>query len=390
MLPRIVAVAHKELIDSLRDRRTLVVMLVTAVAAGPLLLMLVMNLVAGQADRARLLRLPVAGADNAPALVAYLKRQEVEILPPPAGYEAAIRNGELDVVLEIDEHFARDTAEGKAAIVRLVYDRSRDRARAAIDQTENLLRQYNRDWGQGRLLLRGVAPEVANPLQVEAHDLATPQSAGSLILFMVAYYGLFAAVMGGMASAIDTTAGERERQSLEPLLITPARPLELVIGKWLAVTALSAAVVIVTLAGFYLTLRFGPLPSVGVPFLFGATEFGRFIAVLLPMILLMPAVLLYIGARGRTFKEAQANTSIVLFVVSVIPVVQMVMQAREPWWLAWVPISAQYSLLNRALRGEGIPAAALAQSYAAPLLVTAIALWAVARLLSRESVLAGR
>src|SRR5665647_864622 len=94
MLPRIVAVAHKELIDSLRDRRTLVVMLVTAVAAGPLLLMLVMNLVAGQADRARLLRLPVAGADNAPALVAYLRRQEVEILPPPAGYEAAVRHCE--------------------------------------------------------------------------------------------------------------------------------------------------------------------------------------------------------------------------------------------------------------------------------------------------------
>ena len=274
--------------------------------------------------------------------------------------------------------------------MRLVYDRSRDRARNSIEQTEALLRTYNREWGQGRLLLRGVAPEVANPLQVEAHDLATPQSSGSLILFMIAYYGLFAAVMGGMAAAIDTTAGERERQSLEPLLITPARPLELVTGKWLAVGMLNAAVVIVTLAGFYLTLRFGPLPSVGVPFLFGAAEFGRFIAVLLPLMFLMPAVLLYIGVRGRTFKEAQSNVSVVLFVVSIIPVVQMFLQAREPWWLGWVPISGQYALLSRALRGEALPVLALAQSYVAPVLLTALALWAVARLLSREAVLAGR
>ena len=112
--------------------------------------------------------------------------------------------------------------------MRLVYDRSRDRARASIDQAEALLRAYNRQWGQTRLLLRGIAPEVGNPLNVETVDLATPQQSGAIVLFLVAFYGLFAAVMGGMAVALDTTAGERERASLEPLLMTPATPLELV------------------------------------------------------------------------------------------------------------------------------------------------------------------
>ncbi|MEP6657471.1 MAG: ABC transporter permease subunit, partial [Betaproteobacteria bacterium] len=217
-----------------------------------------------------------------------------------------------------------------------------------------------------------------------------PQSSGSLILFMIAFYGLFAAVMGAMAAAIDTTAGERERQSLEPLLLTPARPLELAIGKWVAISALNAAVVVVTLAGFYLTLRFFPLPAVGVPFLFGAAEFVRFLVVLAPLMLLMPALLLYVGSRGRTSKEAQANTSVMLFVVSIIPVVQLLLQAREPAWLAWVPISGQYALLGRALRGDVLPMTALAQSYVAPALLTVLALAAVARLLSREAVLAGR
>ncbi|HZQ62659.1 MAG TPA: ABC transporter permease, partial [Casimicrobiaceae bacterium] len=262
-MTRIIAILRKEIVDSLRDRRTLTTMFITAVAAGPLLMILVMNLAAREADRTHTLRLPVVAAERAPALIAFLKREQVEVVDAPADYENGVRAGDLNVVLIIDEHYASDVAQGKAATVRLVYDRSRDRARSSIDQIEMLLRTYNRQWGQGRLLLRGIAPEVANPLQVEAQNLATPQSSGSFLLFMVAYYGLFACVFGGIAAAIDSTAGERERQSLEPLLITPARPVELALGKWLAVIALTAIVVIVTLLGFYLTLRFAPLPAVG-------------------------------------------------------------------------------------------------------------------------------
>jgi hypothetical protein len=108
------------------------------------------------------------------------------------------------------------------------------------------------------------------------------------------------------------------------------------------VVALDGVVVLLTLLGFYLTLRFGPLPAIGIPFLFGMAEVGQFVLALVPMVLLMPAVLLYVGARGRTFKEAQSNVSIVLFVISIVPVVQMFAQSREPGWLRWVPrLSAQ-------------------------------------------------
>lgn len=389
-LTRTGAIARKEIVDSLRDRRTLMVMLVTAIAAGPLILLLLVNFLGSQLDRSRPLRLPIVGAERAPALIAYLTRQQVEVLAPPQDFEARVRAGETDIVMLIDENFASDVAKGKPGVVQLVYDRSRDRARASIDQTEALLRTYNREWGQGRLLLRGIAPEVANPLHVEVRDLATAQSSGSFVLFMIAYYGLLAAVMGGMAAAIDTTAGERERQSLEPLLVTPARPMEIATGKWLAVSALNGAVVFVTLLGFYLTLRFAPLPPIGIPFLFGALELGRFLIVLFPLTLLMSAVLLYIGARGRTFKEAQANVSLVMFVVTVAPIVQMMMQAREPAWLPLVPISGQYTLLSRALRGEALPALAVAESSVAPVLLTLLALFALSRLLSREALLAGR
>lgn len=373
-----------------RDRRTGTVTLMSSILAGPIFLLLVFNLIANQAERARTLTLPVQGADHAPAVVAFLERQQVRITQAPADYEARIRRGDVDVVLVIDDAFATDVAQGRPGKVRLVFDRSRERARPSIDQAETLLHGYERLWGEQRLMLRGVASTLASPLRIETDDLATPQQSGALVLFLVAYYGLFASVMGGMAVALDTTAGERERQSLEPLLTTPARPSEIVVGKWLAVCAFDALVVVLTLSGFYLTLAFAPLPPVGVPFLFGAREFLRFLIVLVPMVLMLPAILLYVGSRARAYREAQANVSVLLFVVSLIPLVQLFMQRKEPAWLAFVPVSAQYSLLNTSLRGEAPALGALALSWIAPLALAAVALVAVARRLSRESILSGK
>ncbi len=364
--------------------------LLTAALAGPLFLALIFNMIASQGERARTLALPVGGAEHAPALVAFLEREGARILPLPDDAEARIRAGDLDVALVVDPAFAKQAADGKPAKVRLIYDRSRDRARASIDQAESLLRAYSRLWGAQRMMVRGIAPTVAQPLDVVVEDLATPQQSGALVLFLVAYYGLFAAVMGGMPLALDATAGERERQSLEPLLATPASALEIVAGKWLAVAAFAALVVGVTLAGFYLTLSFAPLPPVGVPFLFGARELARFLVILLPMIALMPAILLWLGSRGRTIKEAQTNLSLLLFAVSIIPVVQLFMQRREPDWLVAVPVSGQYLLLNRALRGEALATGDLALSWVVPAALVAVALWAVARRYSNEAVLAGK
>ena len=387
---RIVTVARKELVDTLRDRRTMMVTLLTSIAAGPLFLILILNMAANQAERGRELKLPVIGATHAPALIAFLERQQVVIQSAPEDYEAKIRNGDLDVALVIDPTFAADVAAGKPATVRLVYDRSRDRARASIDAAEVALRTYNRQWGTQRMVLRGVAPQVALPLEIEGVDLATPQQSGALILFLVAYYGLFAALMGGMAVALDATAGERERGSLEPLLATPLVPLQIVVGKWLAIVTFDALVVCLTLAGFYLTLNFAPLPAIGVPFLFGITELLRFLLILAPLMALLPAALLYVGTRGRTLKEAQANVSVLLFVVSMLPVIQLFLQKKEPAWLLWAPISAQYTLLSRALRGDAIPSMDWLQSAAVPVALTAIILVAVARMLGRESALSAR
>src|SRR3954469_17094967 len=140
---RIVTIAAKEIRDTSRDRRTLVVALLTAVAAGPIFLILIFNLIASQADRARELKLPAVGLSNAPALMSYLVRNQVTLSDAPSDYEAKIRAGDLDVVLVVDASFATDVAAGRQGTVRLVSDRSRDRAQSSIRQAETLLRNYN-------------------------------------------------------------------------------------------------------------------------------------------------------------------------------------------------------------------------------------------------------
>jgi sodium transport system permease protein len=390
MLARILAIAKKEIVDAARDRRTVLTTVVSAALAGPIFLMLIFSLLASQAEKARELTLAVVGAEHAPALVDFLARQQVTVKPAPADYEARIRAGDLDSTLVIDDQFEKDVAEGRAGTVRLVFDRSRDRAQATIAEAESLLRGYDRVWGRARLTLRGIAPSVGAPLEIREVNLATPRQSGALVLFLVAFYGLFATIIGGMAFALDATAGERERASLEPLLTTPATPLEIAIGKWICLALFVLAIVVVTLGGFYLTLSYAPLPAVGIPFLFSLRDLARFVVALAPLVALMPAALLWLGSRGRSIREAQANAQLLLFVASLVPTAQMFLQRKEPWWLLFVPVSGQYTLLNRILRGDGLALIDFAQSAVVPLALTVVALVLFARNWSREAVLAGK
>jgi sodium transport system permease protein len=346
----------KEMVDALRDRRTLLLTLFGSVLSGPLVLLLLFKLISTEIDRADQVMLPVIGAERAPALIAYLERERVRIESPPADFQTKIRSGEIEVVLEVDAEFERDVAAGHAAKVRLYYDESRQRRGTTTRAVRSLLRGFTSLWGDQRLALRGVASDVGQPLVLEAINLATPQQSGSQTLTILAFYAMFATLLGGVASAADSTAGERERGTLAVLLAAPVRAGSLVIGKWLAVAALACTVLLLTLTGFYLTLQFGPVPRVGIPFVFGAREYGGFLLTLLPLACCFAAILICLGALGRTFKEAQTNSQILITVAAVLPIVQMFQLGKEPAWLKWVPVNGHVQLLTQILRGDGITA----------------------------------
>ena len=152
-------------------------LLVTAIAAGPVFLFLIFNLIARQADNARELELPAVDIEQAPALAGFLERNQVQLVAAPDDFEAKLRAGDLDVVLEVDAAFEADVAQGGQATVRLVADRSRDRARTPIAQVESLLRALQPAWGGQRLLLRGVAPDGRRS---DAHRRRRPRHAATV------------------------------------------------------------------------------------------------------------------------------------------------------------------------------------------------------------------
>ena len=224
-------VLRKELTDGLRDRRTLVMALLFPLL-GPLTLAVALHYAAQSMQKVARegITLPVAGREHAPHLVAFLGA-EARIVDAPADPEGAVRTGEADAVLVIPPEYGLRLREGRPAPVRLVIDESRQQAAGTVAAVRALLAAWGRQTAAQRLVARGVHPAVIEPLAVETVDLATPESRAAIFLSILPYFVVMSMFMGGMAVAIDTTAGERERQSLEPLLVNPVPRGAFVLGK---------------------------------------------------------------------------------------------------------------------------------------------------------------
>ena len=213
----------KELRDSVRDRRTMLMVFVASIVMGPLTLVLVAQYVTGLQEKSRILKVRMTGQQHAPQLVNFLQRSDVEIEDAPADYEEKVREGRLDAVIVVPRDFEDRFHAGDATKVEIVYDDSRTDATPAIRQAERLLRAFNQETGMLRLVARGVSPDLATPLKVEHVNTATPRQKGAFLLFIIPMFGILSPLLGGMTVAIDSTAGERERGSLEPLLTNPVR-----------------------------------------------------------------------------------------------------------------------------------------------------------------------
>jgi len=214
-------VLTKELRDGMRDRRSILTVLVSA-ALTPVLLGGMFTVMAGRGKNAEEIKLPVAGVEYAPAFIDWLKQQTgVEIVAAPADPEQAVRDRKEDVVLIIEKDFSKNMARAIPAAVKLVSDATRDSARRKVTRARTLVTTYSGQLAALRLIARGVAPSVALPVRVEEVEVSSAQERLANLLSILPLLLVLAALTGGMQIAIDTTAGERERGSLEPLLINP-------------------------------------------------------------------------------------------------------------------------------------------------------------------------
>jgi sodium transport system permease protein len=234
--------------------------------------------------------------------------------------------------------------------------------------------------------MRGIAPTVLQPVEVLEQDLASAGSRAAMFMSFVPFFVLMGVLYGALPAALDATAGERERGSLEPLLMTPGGTLALVLGKWAAVAGLGMVVALLGCLSFLPGQSMLRSETLAANFRFGPGEAAGFLAVLWPLAAALAALLMWVAIRCRSHKEAQASSTGVVLVVSLLPLVTMFGTGGEQKWHLWVPVLAQNTLMNRVLKGEALEAAHVLLPLGVCALISAVALWGVARLVRAVAV----
>ncbi len=385
-------VFRKEFFENLRDRRTVFTALIFGPLFGPLFLAGILQLSMKRSDAAadQPVELAVTHSERAPNLMAWLRQSRITIEPIAADDSAAreaVRLRKHNLVLEIPADYGARLANGDPAPLLLYLDASAAIDSSRVSRVKSVLAQYGASIGQLRLLARGVDPAIANPVAVQSIDVSTPRTRGVLALGMLSYLVIFATLMGGLYIAIDGTAGERERGSLESLLTTPVAREHLIYGKILAaascmlmslsltVAACAAVLPLIRLEDYGMTANLGPLTALGVVF------------VVAPLTLLGASLLTVVASFTRSYREAQTWLSFVIMIPT-LPLAFMSMLALQPSTaLMAVPSLSQHFLMTRLLRDEPLPTLDVAVSVIVTLLLGIALAWVAGRLYRREAIL---
>lgn len=385
----ILTVARKELTDHLRDRRTATMIFLLSIAMGPLMLFGLTYFISSVEEKAEKKEIYVVGQQYAPQLVNFLARQDVTLKEPEPGYWQLIKSGKHDAVLSIPKDFQEKLATGTAE-VELMYDDSRTDGSASVRGVRNYLRAFNNEIANQRLIARGVSPLTMRAIDVKDVNMGTAAQRAAQLLFMIPLMSLIVCLTGCTAIAIDMTAGERERGSMEPLLMNPVSRAALAGGKFFAVAIYGLCVVALTLAGFALTLKFMPMPRLETVMAITGMQFVGFAVTMVSFAPAMGGLQMLIATYGRTFKEAQTYVSYLVIVVTQLPLVMILGQVKDATWQLFVPMLGQLMVITRILRGDPVTFIHFAIPLAVNTVLSVVAVVLIAKLLTKEKIIFGR
>lgn len=350
---QILIVFLKELREALRDRRTLLRVSLPGLLMGPLMLFMLSMLVAQFEKQAEQREILVAGVAQAPTLVNYMQRQNFSVKEAPADYERQLREATLgQAVLVVPQDFERALARGAELELEVVTDSANTRASASGGGVARLVRGFNEERARLQLMLRGVSPELLSPVGLTERDLASPGARAARITGIIPMFVIMAVLYGALTAALDTTSGERERQSLEPLLANPVPHGALVLGKWLAVALMGAVVAALASFSFLPAQLLIKSDALAAQFRFGWADAASFALLLLPVAAAMGALLMAVAIRTKTFKEAQASANLVIMVFSLMPLIAIMNPGADAAWHYWLPGLGQYQQMMQLLKGE--------------------------------------
>jgi sodium transport system permease protein len=391
-LKRIWAIFRKEVKDNLRDRRSVISSLISGLL-GPAMMVLLI-LIVGRSVNRNILEttqlVPVRGMEHAPGLINFMQSNGFLVHPAPENFQDAIRSGTFDVILVIPEGYEEDFINGRPARVQVVADNSRQSSLGSIERIRAMLAAYNSQIGAQRLLARGIHPQFITPLNIENVNVSTPQSQGMMFLNMMPYFVILVVFLGGMYVIIDTTAGERERGSLEPLLINPVARWEFVVGKLGAAIPFAVATVIFTLVAFAIAFNLLPLEDY-IGFRISVDTLVLFLIFLisLPMILLASALQMIIATFTRSFKEAQTYVAFLPLIPAIPGISLAFLPVRPGLWAMLIPTFGQQVLISQLMRSEPVDGVHVLVSTIMTLLVSLVLILLAIRLYEHERILFG-
>ena len=386
------SVFAKEILDNFRDRRTLVSALIMGPLFGPMLFAFVINLSIERSLSAAddTLDLPVIGQQHAPNLMRYLESKNIDVVDAPedrAAAIAAVKDGTHDVVVLITESFGEQLRGGLPARIEVFADHANSQAERDARRVRRALGAYSQELAAMRLVARGVSPLTIRPINVDDVDVSTPSGRSAMLLGMMSYFFIFAMLMGGMYLAIDTTAGERERGSLEPLLALPVTRAQLMLGKIAATCVFMAVSLLLSLWSFFVALKFMPLQQLGMTPNFGPGVVIAAFFVLAPFVLLGASLMTLVASFTKSYKEAQTWLSVVLIAPTLPIMIVSILTLRPQIEFMFVPSLSQHLLLVDMIKNEPINMLHVAISVTSTLTIGAIITWICARLYRREGLL---
>ncbi len=348
----------KEVKENLRDRRTLISAFLTGPLLGPVIFVMLINVTLNrELDKAdKPLPVPVIGAEYAPNLLDALRAGGVVPGAAVADPAQAVRKQDADVVLRIASNYGKAWRKGEPVQVELFYDSSQRDANTSVERVTQLVEGYARQQGALRLVARGLSPSTAWPLQVARRDQATPQSRAVLMFAMLPYFFVITIFMGGMYLAIDLTAGERERQSLEPLFANPVPRWKILCGKLAAISVFSTTSLLISLLAFAVVGQFIPAEKIGMELDLGVHFAAYVLLLMLPLVLLLSALQSMVAAFAKSYREAQTYLSLLMLVPLIPSALLSFMPIKAQAWMYAIPLLGQNLGIMQLLRGDGVSA----------------------------------
>lgn len=381
-------VLRKELKETLRDRRALSLLLLF-VLMYPLLVGAVLQ---RQIDRATKperegVELAVIGSEQAPTLMNQLRQRNVNITElEPMGEEdisALLRRQTVTAVLRLTPDFAENYHAMRPARVELWFDSASDSSRK-LDEVEYVLQDYSRNIASARLLAHGVSPANLNPVLMQRYDTGSSASRSANTISTMLGIFFIPAFMFCMSTAVDSTAGERERRSLEVLMAQPVRPADLIVGKWLAASLLSIIGITLELAIAHGILKWLPLEEIGLSWRLRWTDLAMVCLASATLSLFAAALEIALAINARSFKEAQTLVSFTMIVPLVPVVVVPMMNLTNTWWMYMIPVLSNQTLLRELAKGQSIGMLPFLQTFFSSLLLAMLCVWYTERRMKSE------